>query len=60
MTKKEILNGLKSGRILICDRKDDPNLPWLLDDPRVANSGIIQEDEQTSYIKFWWKEITHG
>lgn len=56
MTKEEILKGLKSGRRLRCDRKDEPLLPWLLKHPNIENSGIVQADEQSSYIEFWWNE----
>jgi hypothetical protein len=55
MDKKEILKGLKSGRRLCCDRKDEPLLPWLLSHPNIENSGIVQESDQSSYISFWWK-----
>ena len=56
MTKDEILEGLQSGRKLRCDRRDDPLLPWLLDHPNITNGGIVQADEQSSYIEFSWKE----
>ena len=55
MTKDEILEGLQAGHTLCCDRKDEPLLPWLLEYPQIENSGIIQLDEQSSVIKFWWK-----
>jgi len=55
MTEEEILAGLKSGRHLRCDRTDEPLLPWLLAHPNIANSGIVQAEEQYSYIEFWWK-----
>ena len=56
MTKEEILSGLKSGKSLVCDRKDEPLLPWLLNHPDIENSGVQQIDSQSSGIKFWWKE----
>jgi hypothetical protein len=56
MTKDEVLAGLKAGRRLHCDRKDDPLLPWLLSHPNIANSGVVQVDDQSSYIAFWWQE----
>ena len=59
MEKSEILKGLKSGRKLRCDRKDDPLLPWLLDHPRIENK-FVQADDQYSYIEFWWKGKTNG
>jgi hypothetical protein len=55
MEKEEILQGLKSGRKLRCDRRDEPLLPWLLDHPNIANSGIVQVDDQSSYIEFSWR-----
>jgi len=55
MTKEEILAGLKSGKRLRCDRNDEPLLHWLLSHPNIANSGIVQTEEQYSYIEFWWK-----
>jgi len=56
MEKEEIIRGLKAGRVLNCDRRDEPLLPWLLEHPNVENSGVIQLDEQSSVIKFWWKK----
>lgn len=55
MSQAEALKGLKSGRKLRCDRRDEPLLPWLLSHPEIENSGIVQADEQSSYITFWWK-----
>lgn len=54
MTKDEVLAGLKAGRKLRCDRKDEPLLPWLLEHPQIDNR-FVQADEQSSYIEFWWK-----
>lgn len=54
MSKDEIIIGLKAGRRLRCDRKDDPLPPWLLNHPSITNSGIIQADDQYSYIEFRW------
>lgn len=56
MTKEEVLEGLKKGRHLRCDRKDEPLLPWLLKHPNIENSGVVQVEDQYSYIEFWWKE----
>ena len=56
MDKDEILNGLKSSHKLRCDRGDNPLLPWLLNHPDIENSGIVQVDDQYSYIEFRWKE----
>jgi hypothetical protein len=55
MTKEDVVLGLKAGRKLRCDRRDEPLLPWLLAHPNIDNSGIIQLDDQNSYIEFWWK-----
>lgn len=55
---KQILAGLKAGKTLCCDRRDEPLLPWLLDHPDIANSGIVQVSDQSSHIKFWWKGDT--
>jgi hypothetical protein len=59
MSKDEILAGLRSGRKLRCDRKDEPLLPWLLDHPDIDNK-FVQADEQSSYIEFSWKERSNG
>jgi hypothetical protein len=55
MTKEEAILGLKAGKKLRCDRRDDPLLPWLLEDPAICNSGVQQVDDQYSYIEFWWR-----
>ncbi len=55
MSKDEILKGLKAGRKLRCDRRDEPLLPWLMDHPDIENTGIVQVDDQYSYIEFSWK-----
>lgn len=54
MDKKEILAGLKTGRKLRCDRKDEPLLDWLIGHPEIGNK-LVQADDQYSYIEFWWK-----
>ena len=54
-SKEVVLLKLQSGMHYMCVRRDDPNLPWLMDDPRIENSGVVQIDEQSSYIDFWWK-----
>lgn len=56
MTKEEVLAGLKQGRRLRCDRRDEPLLPWLLSHPNIDNSGVVQASSQSSYIEFWWKD----
>lgn len=55
LTQEEILIGLKAGRKLRCDRKDDPMLPWLLAHPNIENR-LIQMDEQSSCLQFSWRE----
>lgn len=55
MVKDEILAGLKAGRRLRCDRKDEPLLPWLLSHPDIENR-FAQIDSQSSVIEFWWKD----
>jgi hypothetical protein len=55
MTKEEIIDGLKNGRRLRCDRKDEPLLPWLLEHPMIDNM-FVQATEESSYIEFRWKE----
>jgi hypothetical protein len=55
MSKDEVLRGLQVGRKLVCDRKDEPLLPWLLSHPDIENSGVRQLDDQSSIIEFWWK-----
>lgn len=53
MTKDDVLSGLKSGRKLRCDRKDELLLPWLLSHPEIE-SRFAQESDQSSYIEFSW------
>ena len=55
MTKEQVIAGLRAGRKLRCDRKDEPLLPWLLSHPDIENGGIVQHSDQYSYIEFWWK-----
>lgn len=54
MTKEEVIRGLRAGRKLRCDSRDEPLLPWLLDHPQI-DSKFVQADEQSSYVEFWWK-----
>lgn len=54
MEMNDIVTGLKSGRKLRCDRKDEPLLPELLGHPDIANR-FVQADDQYSYIEFWWE-----
>lgn len=57
MTKESVLAGLKSGRILMCDRRDEPLLPWLMSlvDAGQLNCELVEFDEQSSAMKFTWK-----
>lgn len=55
MTRDEIIEGLKRGKKLICDKKTDPLLPWLLGHPNIENSEAVQLNDQESHIKFWWR-----
>ncbi len=59
MSKDEVLNGLKAGRKLRCDRKDEPLLPWLLSHPNIHNH-FVQADDQYSYIEFSWRSEEQG
>ena len=54
MTNEEIMFGLNSGKILRVDRRDYPNLPWLLEqvEAGVLESEFVQVDEQYSYLSF--------
>lgn len=55
MNRKEVLAGLKAGRKLRCDRKDEPLLPWLLSHPNIE-SKLVHVEDQYSYIEFSWSE----
>ena len=59
MTKEEVLSGLKAGRRLRCDRKDEPLLPWLLElcEKGELNARFIEHDEQSSCIEFTWAGV---
>lgn len=58
MTKEEVLAGLRAGRTLRCDRRDEPLLPWLLDHPEIKNT-FVQASDQYSYIEFWIERGSH-
>lgn len=56
MREQEILEGLQSGRTLNVQRKDDPNLPFIL---KLQEEGkvtikIVQLEEQSSVMKVKW------
>lgn len=54
MTKEEVLDGLNAGRVLRCDRRDEPLLPWLLElcDDGVLECELVELDEQSSVMEF--------
>jgi hypothetical protein len=54
VTRKEIMRGLNSGRVLRVDRRDCPELPWLLEQAEagVLESEFVQVDDQYSYVAF--------
>ena len=58
MKKEEIVEGLKSGRRLICDRKDAKELPMLLEmeEQGLIKSRLLEYDEQSSALEFRWAE----
>jgi hypothetical protein len=55
-TREEMIEGLKAGRKLHVDRRDAPELPELLELQRqgLVDSKLVEVDEQSSYLKFWW------
>jgi hypothetical protein len=57
LTKDQMIAGLKAGRTLNVDRKDAPELPELLElEARgLVVSRVVEIDEQSSVLKFWWK-----
>ena len=59
MSKDMVLAGLKAGRRLRCDRRDEAPTTLVTESPQhhpnITNSGVVQADEQSSYIEFWWK-----
>jgi hypothetical protein len=58
LTKEQMIEGLKAGRSLMVDRKDAPELPELLELERqgLVESRLVEFDEQSSALKFWWKK----
>lgn len=58
MTLDQMITGLKAGRVLVVDRKDAPELPELLELERQGKvtSRLVEYDEQSSALKFKWKE----
>lgn len=57
LSREEIIEGLKSGRALMVDRKDAPELLDLTDLERegLVTSQLIEIDEQSSVRRFVWK-----
>lgn len=56
LSKEQIIEGLKAGRVLCIDRKDAPELEDLLElqAQGLVESRLIQIDEQASVLKFRW------
>ncbi len=54
--QEEILAGLKSGRTLIVQRKDDPNLPFLMElhSQGLINMEMVDIDSQSSCMRITW------
>jgi hypothetical protein len=54
MTKEEAMAGLEAGRVLRCDRRDEPLLPWLLElsAKGIITNELVEVDEQYSYLEF--------
>lgn len=53
MTRDQILEGLRSGRVLCIDRRDTPELPIVLELERdgLVTTRLVQLDEQSSVLK---------
>lgn len=58
LSKEQIIEGLKAGRSLMVDRRDAPELQDLLELERqgLVESKLIEFDEQSSALRFRWKE----
>jgi len=56
LTRDQIIEGLKSGRVLCVDRRDAPELEDLYDlqAQGLVSSALVSVDEQYSALKFWW------
>lgn len=54
MTPEQAMDGFRAGRTLIVYRRDDPLLPWLLEQVRagVLSQEYVEYDEQSSAMKF--------
>jgi hypothetical protein len=57
-SEEQILAGLQAGRTLNVDRRDAPELPFLLDLERQGKvtSKLKEFDEQSSVLKFRWRK----
>jgi hypothetical protein len=57
-TKEQIIAGLKAGRTLYMDRRDAPELEDLLQlqEQGLVTSKLIEIDEQSSVVKWKWKQ----
>jgi hypothetical protein len=56
ITTEEMIIGLARGRVLYCDRRDAPELPYLETLQKLGYVGAeLQElDEQSSRLRFFW------
>jgi hypothetical protein len=59
MTKEEILEGLRAGKKLRCDRRTDLLLPWLLSLEEVS-SRFVEVDDQSSFIEFYIESVDNN
>jgi hypothetical protein len=57
LSREQIIVGLQAGRTLNVDRRDAPELVDLLELERqgLVQSRLVEIDEQSSVLKFWWK-----
>lgn len=57
-TRNQMIFGLKAGRTLCVDRRDAPELLELLEmqEQGLVESRLLEIDEQSSVLKFRWKE----
>ena len=53
LSRDEIMEGLRAGRVLCIDRKDSPTLPTVLEMERegLVRTELVQQDEQSSVLK---------
>lgn len=56
MNEAQIIDGLRSGKALMVDRKDCPHLPFLmmLEKQGKVTSQLITHGEQSSALRFSW------